>query len=164
MLNGQKSLARVAGASEEQRLALADWQEQVGDISPEWALQNRPAIERLSARMTGHVAEGAPHYDIDPAEVAHWLAARFTALRKVGPAGESLPLILDDPLLGIDAGVKQWILELIGRSAGTPQVVYLTSDPDVAAWARVEAIAGHLAVLEPSPDDAGATAELAAHA
>jgi hypothetical protein len=40
---------------------------------------------------------------------------------------------------------------LVGRSAGTPQVVYLTEDEDVAAWARMEAMAGHLAVIEPSP-------------
>jgi hypothetical protein len=70
----------------------------------------------------------------------------------VGPAAESLPLILDDPLLGVEAGVKQWILELIGRSAGSPQVVYLTADADVAAWARLEAMGGNLTVLEPAPD------------
>ena len=44
------------------------------------------------------------------------------------------------------------MLELVGRSAGTPQVVYLTEDSDVASWARMEALAGHLAVIEPSPE------------
>ena len=64
--------------------------------------------------------------------------------------------MLDDPLVGVDAGVKQWVLELIGRSAGSPQVVYLTADPDVAAWARLEAMAGHLSVLEPAPEEEAA--------
>jgi hypothetical protein len=153
LLDGQKSLARVAAASEEQRLALAAWQALAGDVGPEWAMANQETIVSLSHRRRGAGA-GETHPDLDPAELAHWLAARFTALRRVGPTGESLPLILDDPLLGVDAGVKQWILELIGRSAGSPQVVYLTADPDVAAWARLEAMAGHLSVLEPAPDQA----------
>jgi len=153
MLDGQKSLARVVAASEEHRLAEQAWQGLAGDIAPEWALNHRDEIEALSGRMRGRGAGATGvHPDIDPTELAHWLAARFTALRRVGPTGESLPLILDDPLLGVDAGVKQWILELIGRSAGSPQVVYLTADPDVAAWARLEAMAGHLSVLEPAPD------------
>ena len=153
MLDGQKSLVRVAMASEEQRRALTSWQRIAGDISPTWALYNRQTIESLSGRLQGGPAQGATlRPDLDPAELAHWLAARFTALRRVGSPGESVPLIMDDPLVGIDAGVKQWILELIGRSAGSPQVIYLTADPDVAAWARLEAMAGHLAVLEPAPD------------
>jgi hypothetical protein len=157
MLDGQKSLARLAAASEEHRRALELWRGVAGDVAAAWALGQRNNIEPLAARLRTtrgngqwSMADGLP--DVDPAELAHWLAARFTALRRVGPAGESLPLILDDPLTGVEAGVKQWILELIGRSAGSPQIVYLTSDPDVAAWARLEAIAGHLAVLEPAPD------------
>ncbi len=157
MLDGQKGLGRAAAASEEHRLALASWQGIAGDISVEWALHNRPEIENLSLRLRGRAV--ATHPDIDPAELAHWLAARFTALRRVGPINESLPLILDDPLLGVEAGVKQWILELIGRSAGSPQVVYLTADPDVAAWARLEAMGGNLTVLEPSPDSEGSPVE-----
>jgi hypothetical protein len=154
MLDGQTSLARVATASEDQRAAHSAWQEIAGDIEVGWAVHHRDAIEGLSRRLrVDRDAGSGAVADIDPAELAHWLAARFTALRKVGPTGESLPLILDDPLLGVDAGVKQWILELIGRSAGSPQVVYMTADPEVAAWARMEAMAGNLTVLEPAPDD-----------
>jgi hypothetical protein len=159
MLDGQKSLARLASASEEHRRAMELWRGLAGDIAAGWAVEQRENIEPLAARMRAtrgsgpwSMADGLP--DVDPAELAHWLAARFTALRRVGPAGESMPLILDDPLVGVEAGVKQWILELIGRSAGSPQIVYMTSDPEVAAWARLEAMAGHLAVLEPAPDQA----------
>ena len=159
MLDGQKSLARLAEASEEYREAVRVWTTLAGDVTPEWAVAHREEIEQIAPRLQAtriangewSMAEGLP--DIDPAELAHWLASRFTALRRVGPSGESMPLILDDPLIGVDAGVKQWILELIGRSAGSPQVVYLTADPEVAAWARLEAMAGHLAVLEPAPDE-----------
>jgi len=163
MLDGQKGLTRVAAASEEHRVALAAWQGVAGDIGVEWAMHNRQAIEQLSLRLLGRVSAAELHPDLDPAELARWLASRFTALRRVGPVGESLPLILDDPLLGVDPGVKQWILELIGRSAGSPQVVYLTADPDVAAWARLEAMGGNLSVLEPAPDaDSHPVDELAA--
>jgi hypothetical protein len=162
MLNGKKSLTRVAEAAEEHRLAQASWEGVAGDISPDWVLSHRQEIEAISSRLRERTgpwvpADGVPN--LDPAELARWLAARFTALRKVGKTGESLPLILDDPLVGVEAGVKQWILELIGRSAGSPQVVYLTSDPEVAAWARMEAIAGNLAVIEPSPDTDEAMAQ-----
>ena len=78
--------------------------------------------------------------------------SRLADLRHAGAGGESLPLVLDEPFAGVDASVKHWMLELVGRSAGTPQVVYLTEDEEVAAWARMEALAGHLAVLEPSPE------------
>jgi len=43
------------------------------------------------------------------------------------------------------------MLELIGRAAGSPQVIYLTADPDVAAWARAQAQAGRLDIVEPTP-------------
>jgi len=165
MLDGQKGLNRVAAASEEHRLAEEAWRSVAGDISVEWAMHNRQAIEHLSVRLRGAASGKEVHPDVDPAELAHWLAARFTSLRRVGPVGESFPLVLDDPLLGVEAGVKQWILELVGRSAGSPQVVYLTADPEVAAWARLEAMGGNLSVLEPSPDAADQpTSELAGRA
>ena len=74
---------------------------------------------------------------------------RLADLRHVGPDGESCPLILDEPLAGVDLAVKQWMLELVARTAGSPQIVYLTADPDVAAWARIEALAGQIEVIGP---------------
>jgi hypothetical protein len=76
---------------------------------------------------------------------------RLADLRHVGPDGQSLPLIADEPLAGVDRSDKLWMLELIGRAAGSPQVIYLTADPDVAAWARAEAQTGRLALVEPTP-------------
>ena len=74
---------------------------------------------------------------------------RLADLRHVGPDGESCPLILDEPLAGIELPVKQWMLELVARTAGSPQIVYLTADADVAAWARIEALAGQLEIIGP---------------
>ena len=46
--------------------------------------------------------------------------------------------------------MKPALLELLRRTAGTPQAILLTDDEDVASWARLEALAGELTVLEPS--------------
>ena len=62
-----------------------------------------------------------------------------------------MPLLLDDPFQQLDPSVKPLLLELLGRSAGEPQIVFLTEDEDVAAWARLEALTGEVALIEPAP-------------
>jgi hypothetical protein len=59
--------------------------------------------------------------------------------------------------------MKPRLLELLGRSAGEPQIVFLTDDPDVAAWARLEALTGEVSLIEPAPEeDATRTTDLEA--
>jgi hypothetical protein len=133
----------------------------VGEVSPEWAMTVRERILATSQRVDlvdgahggATVVPGTVSLStVEPAELAQALIVRLADLRHAGAGGESLPLILDEPLIGVDASVKQWMLELVGRSAGLPQVLYLTNDPDVAAWARMEAIAGHLEIIEPAAE------------
>ena len=59
--------------------------------------------------------------------------------------------MLDDPFLALDASVKPALLELLSRSAGSPQVIFLTNDPDVLTWARLEALTGEIGILEAAP-------------
>ena len=93
----------------------------------------------------------------DPAEIAEALIARMAELRHAGGHGESLPLVLDDPFDGMTTAVKRWLLDLVGRSAGSPQVVILTEDRDVTAWARSEAERGaKLVLIEPATAEVGA--------
>ncbi|HMQ26144.1 MAG TPA: hypothetical protein PKA98_09160, partial [Acidimicrobiales bacterium] len=82
--------------------------------------------------------------------MAHALIGRLAQLRTVGPRRESFPLVLDDPFIELDASVKPSLLELLGRAATNQQIIYLTEDDDVASWAKIEALTGDLAVLEPS--------------
>ena len=158
LLEGQKSRHRLAEAAEEHRRAVAAWQDLAGEVAVEWALTMRDRIADHARRLADDAtvdlpgAGGPSLRTVEPADLAHALVTRLADLRHAGSAGESLPLVLDEPLLGVDPAVKQWMLELVGRSAGAPQVVYLTEDDDVAAWARMEAMAGHLAVIEPSPE------------
>jgi hypothetical protein len=144
----------LTAAGSERREAIAAWQVLAGGVSADWAFAMRDRITAAAARLRArgrvrsyHTATSAGQPT--PAELAEALMIRLADLRHVGPDGESFPLILDEPLVGIDLPVKQWMLELVARTAGLPQIVYLTKDPDVAAWARIEALAGQLEVIEP---------------
>lgn len=148
LIANSRGLARVAAASEEHRRAQAAWQAVAGEVDPDWVLAQREAIiERAQAGASGLYAR----IDMDPLQLAQWLVGKFAAARRAGGTGESLPLVLDDPLVGLDAAHKQWALGTIGRLAGSPQVIYLTADRDVVAWARIEAIGGELSVINPTP-------------
>jgi ABC-type uncharacterized transport system YnjBCD ATPase subunit len=113
----------------------------------------RHEIAAAARQRAGDTRRGLPAAGrLEPTDLAQSLVARLADLRSAGSTGEALPLILDEPLTGLDPAVKQWMLELVGRSAGSPQVVFLTEDPDVAAWARAEALGGNLSMIEPAPD------------
>jgi hypothetical protein len=158
LLEGATNRRRMAALAEAHRQAMSEWREIAGDVPPEWALTMRDRIAAAARRLAeiGGArpdAAGLPSLRlVEPADLAHAFVSRLADLRHAGDTGESLPLILDEPLAGVDPSVKQWMLELVGRSAGTPQIVYLTEDPEVAAWARMEAMAGHLGVIEPAPE------------
>jgi hypothetical protein len=146
--------SRLAHAVGAHRDALTRWSHLAGDISVELAFELRDRVVGAHHRLreAGGVVGGASAAAAaEPAELAQALITRLSDLRHAGTGGESLPLLLDEPLQGVPLSVKQWMLELVGRSSGSPQIVYLTDDPDVAAWARMEAVGGELTILEPEP-------------
>lgn len=157
VLMGHETKRRVlAHAAAEHREALEAWRGLAGEIGVDWAFANRPKIEaewqRLQSLHTKSRLISTGLTGVEPADLAQALLARMSELRHAAAPGESLPIILDEPLAGLGPSVKQWMLELIGRSAGMPQVVYLTDDPDVAAWARMEAVSGEVGIIEPTPE------------
>jgi hypothetical protein len=146
--------SRLAHAVGAHREALTRWAHLAGDISVELAFELRDRVVAAHHRLreAGGVVGGATAAAAaEPAELAQALIVRLNDLRHAGATGESLPLLLDEPLQGVPLSVKQWMLELIGKSSGSPQIVYLTNDPDVANWARMEAMSGELTILEPEP-------------
>jgi hypothetical protein len=152
MFDGGADRSRLADAVGAHRQALARWLRLAGDVCVDLAFDLRDRVVAAAHRIReagGDTAGGSAA--AEPAELAQALIVRMNDLRHAGARGESLPLLLDEPLAGVSPSVKQWVLELVGRSAGTPQIVYLTDDPDVAAWARMEALSGELAILEPAP-------------
>ena len=151
LMESEQTRERLAAAASEHRRAVAQWQALTGDIGVDWALIVRDQVTRAHARPNAE-AELLARVP-EPAEMAQSLIVRLAELRHLGTGGESVPLILDEPLDGMTTSIKQWMLELLGRSAGAPQVVYLTDDDDVAAWARIEALAGTLELIEPATVD-----------
>ena len=150
LMESEQTRERLARAAAAHRRAVADWQAMVGDVGVDWALSVR---DKVAAAYAHPDTSGDAGRMPEPAELAQSMIVRLAELRHIGSGGESVPLVLDDPLAGMTISVKQWMLELLGRSAGSPQVVYLTEDDDVAAWARIEALAGTLELIEPATVD-----------
>jgi hypothetical protein len=152
LLAGTLNRQRLAEVAHARTAALAEWKYLAGDITVEWAMQNKDrviAAQRRIATLAADVTGGGA----EAAEMAQGVIARLADLRHACSSGDSLPLLLDDPFTGSGTAAKQWLLELVGRSAGSPQCVLLTEDAEVAAWARMEAIGGQLAVIEATPVD-----------
>jgi hypothetical protein len=155
LLGDDTSRRVLMGRAGTRRSALAEWQQLAGEIPVEWALEHQEEIEtaarlRREVDALGTLSSTAPsRTDSVTDELAHALVTRLAEARSV--AGEGVPLLLDDPFLHLAGSVKPMLLELLGRSGGEPQIVFLTEDEDVASWARLEAITGELSLIEPRP-------------
>jgi hypothetical protein len=142
LLHDDHQRKRLMEAAAHATAARTRFQTLAGDVEPEWACDHRREVD---ARRTGavHLLAGAD------AGHARLLTRRLDLL--LGPAGggESLPLVLDNALHDIERRDRPALLELlVDRSAGQ-QIVLLTDDDEIATWARLEALAGQLAVIEP---------------
>lgn len=161
LLSGEQSRRELMVVAEEHRDALAAWHKQAGDVPVTWALEHRDDIvsaARVRVRADAHVTDGARE-DLGSV-LAEELVVRLAEARRLGRTGESFPLVLDDPFVDFDSSVKPALLELLVESSHRQQVVLLTDDPDVAAWARLEAITGALSVVEPSSANVEIKADL----
>ncbi len=155
MLTDGTGRRRLMAAASDHREAANRWAELAGDVSVDWALEHHDEIV-AAAKVERDVAA----LDVRDrassmgrtADLAHALVGRLTRAGSLGRTGESFPLILDEPFAGLDPEVKASLLELVSRSAGSPQVLLLTEDEDVAQWARLEAMSGSLSVFEPMPE------------
>ncbi len=153
-------------AAEEHRAAMAEWRVLVGDVPIEWAVEHRREIKEQAARLRDAAGTNRPPMSPLPrsednrAELAHALLERLQRLKTIGAGGESFPLLLDDALIDIESSAKATLLELLMKASANQQVIYLTEDPDVASWARVEALTGQLAIVEPASDRAAERASM----
>ena len=154
LLDSDHARRRLMEAKLEHDRAMGAWFGLAGDIVPDWAYECRAEIETETKRLTelGPQMDDSDHGD-RLATCAHTLTQRLRACRSIGPAGEDLPLVLDDALATVDAHLKAPLLELLVSASRDQQIVFLTDDPDVADWARIEAITGALSILEPGNAD-----------
>lgn len=157
LIDSEQSRRKVMEAKLAHDRAMATWFDIAGDIVPDWAFEYRAEIEAAAehiAEVTNPATAMVHDDDDEIAAYAHALMQRLTKVRSIGPAGESLPLVLDDALSGVPAELKAPLLEMLVRASDEQQIVLLTEDADVAGWARVEAITGNVSILEPGTDAA----------
>lgn len=145
-------------AADVHRSALTDWEQLVGPATTiEWAVEHKDEV-LAAARLRQDVAASGPIGATGGGDLiarfAQSLNTRLAAVRGIGPRHLTLPLILDETLQGIDAALKPPLLEVLSKATVSQQVLFLTNDEDVTSWARLEAIAGNLALIEPvaTPD------------
>jgi len=158
MLSSDQARKRLIAAAETHRRAHADWQAIAGEVPVEWAIDHYEEITaaaRVRIDITAHASMAVAEHvveDDNTTDLARVLIARLAELRGLGGGSESLPLILDDPFAELDRSAKPALLELLSHASGSPQLIYLTDDEDVASWARLEALTGALSIIEPDAE------------
>jgi uncharacterized protein YhaN len=158
LLSSDANRKKLMAAAEDHKKAITEWKRIAGDIQVDWALEHREEVEamahvRRDITSLGTLSQSAPDMDNDKAtDLARVLVSRLGEVRRFGSEGESFPLILDDPFVDLEPGIKPSLLELLGHGPGTPQLIFLTEDEDVASWARLEALTGALSIIEPTPE------------
>ncbi len=143
-------------AAEYHRAAMVEWRLLAGDVPVDWAMEHRHDV-RQAATQLRHAIGGVrnPMFttmseaEETSADIRHLLLARLEEMRNLGSGGESFPVILDDPFAQLAPTSKPALLDLLVAESPHQQIIYLTEDPDVTAWARSEAIGGDLAIVEP---------------
>ncbi|MGH9086257.1 MAG: hypothetical protein ACRDYW_12470 [Acidimicrobiales bacterium] len=142
------------GELEERRTIVLDELTAVrGDVDIERLADRHAAVERrvasLEARLGGHGASSDPGAIAD---IQQHLLAHLATASQAGPDGDPVPVVLDDALQRVPADRKWDLLDLVLRLAERHQLVYLSDDAFVAAWARQRALDGAITLLELAPE------------
>lgn len=159
-------------AAEYHRAALVEWTLLAGDVPVDWAIEHRREVRQAAASLRHSIggvrnpmASTMSAIEETAADVAHALSGRLDELAALGAGGESFPVFLDDPFVHIETKAKPSLLELLVTASQRQQIIYLTEDVDVADWARLEAMAGEVAIIEPggAHDTAAAGSDSSKH-
>lgn len=132
----------------------AAWHQLAGDIDVGWAAEHRTEIQ-AAARLRQHIAalrslsSSAPDLsDDDAVALAHAIVSQLNAATK--NTGARPPVLLDETFDQLEPAVVPLLLELLPGLVGDLQVMLLTEDEAIASWARLEALAGELSLVEPA--------------
>ncbi len=109
------------------------------------ALERR--VMALEARHGGHDANGDPGA---MADIQQHLLGQLTQAATAGPQGDPVPAVLDDVFLRVPAERKWDLLDLLYRLSERHQLIYLTDDAFVAAWASQHS--SEVSLLAPEPE------------
>jgi hypothetical protein len=156
LLDDDRQRRRLMQAADTAKQARAAFVTMVGlDIEPSWAVDHRSDVEALRA---GHRGE------LNGRESSHakLLRSRLEGLRSSAAGGESLPMVLDDSFREIAREDRPALLELLVERSREQQIIFLTDDEEIATWARLESLAGDMAVVEPVATNSNRKAGIAA--
>jgi hypothetical protein len=137
------------------------------DVAPrlaDWVRSALPAVtsgryddvrvDPASLHVAVHEKDGAWR---DAAVLSHGTEEQVYLLFRVALAqlltrpGEVCPLLLDDPTVQFDPERKRAVLETLHALSRERQIVFLTQEQDVVAWAREHLAAPHDALIALSP-------------
>jgi hypothetical protein len=130
------------------------WRSLAGDVDLGWATEHRTEIQ-AAARLRQHIAalrslsSSAPDLtDDDAVSLAHGIVSQLSAA--TNSAGTRPPVLLDETFDRLEPAVVPLLLELLPSLVGDLQVLLITEDEAIASWARLEALAGELSLVEPA--------------
>lgn len=156
LLSSDHARQQLMKAAEDHRAALAQWELIAGEATIEFAYDHRAQIRTAARdidRRLGVVVPKERSAVVAPADdLAETILTQLSRARRMGPGGESFPVILDDPLTNLEDAQKVDLLALAAKAARHQQIIYLTDDEAVASWGRAEAVTGDLSVIEPTGD------------
>ena len=137
---------------EASRAALAARLREMGsDVDVVRLADRQSALERrvmaLEARHGGHDINGDPGA---LADIQQHLLGRLTQAATAGPDGDPMPAVFDEVFLRVPAERKWDLLDLLYRLSEKHQLIYLTDDAFVAAWASQHS--GDVTLLAPEPE------------
>jgi hypothetical protein len=134
--------------------AAETWHALAGDIDVGWATDHRTEVQ-AAARLRQHIAalrslsSSAPDLsDDDAVALAHGIVSQLDAA--TNNTGARPPVLLDETFDQLEPAVVPLLLELLPGLVGDLQVMLITEDEAIASWARLEALAGELSLVEPA--------------
>jgi hypothetical protein len=138
---------------EARRATVLARREDDGSTADVTRLRDRHAAleRRVSALVARHQVDGAPADPSEVADIQQHLLAHLTKASQAGPHGDPVPALLDEVLVRVPAERTWDLLDLLYRLSERHQIVYLSDDPFVAAWAR-QCPVGAVMLLEPEPE------------
>lgn len=163
LLDTDRERRRFMQAVGDHRRAMAAWAAVAGPVPLGFALEHERRVRRMAS---GEPSGGdlAPTWIDDgmAAELASVVRSRLDAVRALTSGPDVLPLVVDDAFEGLAPDLKPGLLRLLAARSTDQQVIVVTADDAVAAWAREHAAeGGEVALIEPTitvdVDGAGAT-------
>lgn len=106
------------------------------------------ALERRVAALEVRFGSGDPGAIAD---IQQHLLSHLAKAARAAPHGDPVPVILDEVFVRVPADRRWDLLDLLHRLSEEHQLVYLSDDAFVAAWARQRALDGTVTLFEPTP-------------